>query len=176
MRTKLRGFTLVESVICLAIVALISSIIFSACKPREESASIKEKIATEKAMQEQMRAVGMPAITNWQEKKLFKMIYELRDKEDLICYAYIVDMHGKLHFLTKCIGYGIPYSTQYTSPERPEEDRFGNYTLPQADPNGMYMPEGLSATWIIAVDEKGETRPIYVEPEIIVSPVKLDSE
>ena len=47
MRTKLRGFTLVESVICLAIVALISSIIFSACKPREESASIKEKIATE---------------------------------------------------------------------------------------------------------------------------------
>lgn len=125
-----------------------------------------------KLMAESHREIGMPAITNFQEKKLAKMIIEQRDREDLICYAYIVNhMTGSLVFLGKCIGYGLPYSTQYTCPENYAMD---GAILPQADPNGLYMPDGMSATWLMMIDpETDEPRPVYLEPEIIVSPFPL---
>lgn len=129
-------------------------------------------------MREANAELGMPSITNFQEKKLAKMIMEQRDREDLICYAYIVNhMTGKLVFLGKCLGYGLPYSTQYTNPMKTVEGWPANgycEQLPQADPNGLFMPEGLSATWLMMIDpESGEPRPVYLEPEIIVSPFKL---
>lgn len=138
----------------------------------------------EQLMSEANRQLGMPAITNFQERKLAKMIFELRDREDLVCYAYIVNhMTGKLVFLGKCIGYGLPYSTQYTNPMQ-VVNRHGNavnagnsaiVTIPQADPNGLFMPEGLSATWLMMIDpDTNEPRPVYLEPEIIVSPFKLN--
>ena len=126
---------------------------------------------TEQLMQDMNASVGMPSITNYQEKRLAKMIFELRDKTDLVTYAYIMNLQGKLIYLGKCIGYGLPYSVQYTSPET---YHYNGVTLPQADPNGLYMPEGLSATWLIMEDPNtGETKPVYVEQEILVSPFKL---
>lgn len=132
----------------------------------------------EQIMKEANAELGMPAITNFQEKKLAKMIMEQRDREDLICYAYIVNqMTGKLVFLGKCLGYGLPYSTQYTNPIKTVDAWKSNgycEQLPQADPNGLFMPEGLNATWLMMIDpENGEPRPVYLEPEIIVSPFKL---
>lgn len=131
---------------------------------------------TETAMREANAQIGMPAIKNFQERKLAKMIFELRDREDLICYAYIVNvMRGELVFIGKCVGFGLPYSVQYTNPEKiATGSRQGGYTsLPQADPNGLFMPEGLSATWLMMIDGKGEPHPVYIEPQIIVSPFKL---
>lgn len=138
---------------------------------------------TEQAMQEMNAQIGMPAIKNFQERKLAKMIFELRDQENLATYAYIVAQQtGRLVFIGECIGYGLPYSVQYTSPEK-LVDRYGrtitssNYDahpMPQADPNGLFMPSGLSATWLMLVDPKTkQARPVYVEPEIIVSPFPL---
>ena len=37
---------------------------------------------------------------------------------------------------------------------------------------GLFMPEGLSATYVMCMI-KGKLKPVYVEPEIIVSPFKL---
>ncbi len=130
----------------------------------------------EQLVSEANRQLGMPAITNFQERKLAKMIFELRDREDLVCYAYIVNhMTGKLVFLGKCIGYGLPYSTQYTNPQVIVAGNNCSIGLPQADPNGLFMPEGSSATWLMMIDpETNEPRPVYLEPEIIVSPFKLD--
>ena len=119
----------------------------------------------------------MPAIKNFQERKLAKMIFELRDQEDLITYAYLVNLEGKLIFLGKCLGFGLPYSVQYTNPQKVVysggyERGFGS--MPQADPNGLFMPEGLSATWLMMYDETTKkARPVYVEPQIIVSPFPL---
>lgn len=129
-------------------------------------------------MKEANAEVGMPAIINFQEKKIAKMIFELRDKEDLVCYAYIVNhMTGKLVFIGKCMGYGLPYSTQYTNPIKTVDTRYSSgfcEQLPQADPNGLFMPDGLSATWLMMIDpETNEPRPVYLEPEIVVSPFKL---
>lgn len=144
----------------------------------EESSDYKMADKQEQMMQEASNEVGMPDITNFQEKKLAKMIMEQRDREDLICYAYIVNqMSGKLVFLGKCIGYGLPYSTQYTNPMKTVDSwKAKGYCeqLPQADPNGLFMPEGVSATWLLMIDpESGEAKPVYIEPEIIVSPFKL---
>ena len=131
---------------------------------------------TEKQMKEMNAQVGMPAIVNFQEKKLAKQIFELRDREDLITYVYIVNWQGGLVYIGQAIGFGLPYSTQYTNPEKvidPCKASFCPMTIPQADPNGLFMPEGLSATWIMMLDDKGIPHPVYMEPQIIVSPVKL---
>ena len=64
------------------------------CRNDGPSSSKTESKATEKLMAEMHAQVGMPNITNFQEKKWAKMIFELRDKSDLITYAYLVDMNG----------------------------------------------------------------------------------
>lgn len=95
---------------------------------------------------EAQRQVGLPSITNFTEAKAMKRIYELRDKADYLTYTYIVDMNGKLHFLTRSIGYGMPYSTQMTNPQR-VESYYYSLTLPQPEPNMLFMPE--SARWYL---------------------------
>jgi len=125
-------------------------------------------------MTEASQQIGMPNISNFQEKKLAKMVMELRDREDLICYAYIVsDFKGELIYFGKCIGYGLPYGVSITNPEK--YYRGSGAVVPQAEPNALYT-NGVtsSATWLFMIDpENGEPKPVYVEPEIIVSPFKL---
>lgn len=150
----------------------------SGCEQQKSTADAQQRAATERSMQEANRQVGMPAIKNFQERKLVKQLFEIRDQEDLATYAYIVNLNGDLIYLGQCVGYGVPYSVQFTNPERvahKETHGGGSFgTLPQPDPNGLFMPEGLSATWLMMLDEKtGEVRPVYVEPEIIVSPFAL---
>lgn len=130
---------------------------------------------TEAALKEANAQIGMPAIKNFQERKLAKMIFELRDQEKLICWAYIVNhMTGELVLIGKCIGFGLPYSVQYTNPMKRVYGSMESHTLPQADPNGLFMPDGLSATWLMMIDKKtGDPHPVYVEPEILVSPFPL---
>lgn len=136
---------------------------------------------TERSMNEANREIGMPAIVNFQEKKLMKQIYELRDQEDLICYAYYIDMQGAKHFLGRCVGYGLPYSTQFSNPQSyKNHEGFGDggsdygIFMPQPEPNGLFMPDGLSATWLLLIDPAtNKPRPIYIESEILVSPFKL---
>jgi hypothetical protein len=155
-------------------------ITISSCEDSTNNSNSNTQLAAkqEQIMQEANRELGMPAIKNFQERKLMKMILELRDQENLICYAYIVaEMTVKLVFIGKCVGYGIPYATQYTNPEK--EVYAGGYNqgfgvLPQADPNGLFMPSNAEGTWIMMVDpDTKEVHPIYVEPRVIISPFKL---
>jgi hypothetical protein len=44
-----------------------------------------------------VQSVGMPSIINFQEKRILKMILELRDSEKLSTYTYITDMSGHFH-------------------------------------------------------------------------------
>ena len=135
---------------------------------------------SEKIQREGNRQIGFPNIVNFQEKKLMKMIYELRDQESMITYTYLVsELNGEVgQFLGKSLGYGIPYSTQFSNPQKYFDDPYGGQgtgalVTPQPEPNGLYVPEGLSATWVFLIDENGDPHPTYVEPSIIVSPTKL---
>lgn len=136
-----------------------------------------QKQETKKAMGEAVKQVGMPDITKWTELKLARDILELRDKA-LPTYAYIVNMHGDLIFLGEAVGYGLPYSVQFTNPQKIADSHVqgGFAILPQPDPNGLFMPDGLSATWVLLKGPDGKVKPVYVEPELIVSPFKLHVE
>lgn len=138
------------------------------------NAEREQQRKTDEMANEVNKQIGMPNIINFQERKLAKMIFELRDQENLICYAYIKsDYNGKLTYMGKCIGYGLPYSVQYTNPMKDHPDTW-QFSIPQADPNQLYMPSGLSATWLMMIDPKTKkARPCYFEPEIVVSPFKL---
>lgn len=149
---------------------LVPVLLIAGCFP--ESADTQQRRQTEKLMKEASSQTGLPNIVNFQQKKLMKMVYELCDKEDLVCYAYIKsDYQGKLVYIGKCMGFGIPFSAQYTNPERYLHN---GATLPQADPNGLFMPTSSSATWLMMIDPKTKKpRPVYLEPEIVVSPFRL---
>tara|TARA_R110002074_G_scaffold402324_1_gene606967 strand:- start:20351 stop:20848 length:498 start_codon:yes stop_codon:yes gene_type:complete len=157
---------------------LLPLLILASCDDYAETADSKQAAATEKLVGEANRQVGMPAITKFTERKFLKMIYELRDTE-VSTFTYIVDMNGKRHFLCESVGYGIPYSTQYTNPEhivtshRSTTVGYHTTSMPQPDPNGMFMPTSSSATWILAATEAG-IQVMYVESEILVSPFRLE--
>ena len=111
--------------------------------------------------------VGMPNIANFTERKMAKMIFELRDDAELVTYSYIKNVNGKYTYLGQSIGYGLPYSVQYTNPNNTDGTK-------QSDPNGLYMPDGLSSTWIMIADEvTGDITPMYVEDNLTVSQHKL---
>ena len=159
----------------------------SSTAPNSNSSDAVQAKATQLMLSEAQRQVGMPSIVNFQQRKLMKMVYEQCDRSDLICYAYIKsDYQGKLVFIGKCIGFGIPFSAQFTNPMRiydaeQEGGVIGKYqdngevqVLPQADPNGLFMPTSSSATWLLMIDPAtGKTTPVYIEPEIVVSTFPL---
>lgn len=136
----------------------------------------------EQMMKEATAQTGMPAIKNFRERKLLKDILELRDQDGLTTYAYTFsEMTGQYKFFCDSIGYGIPYATQYTNPQRPAQSRethqAGNLALPQADPSGLFSPASAEGTWIMCKDPNGKrVAPVYVEPRVIVSPFKLSQQ
>jgi hypothetical protein len=119
----------------------------------------------------------MPAITNGTMKKQLKMIIEECDKQNLICYAYIIpEMTGRPVFLGKCMGYGIPYATQYTNPEKTVDGKMsGEFTtIAQADPDGLFKPASADGTWLLLIDPAtNEPHPVFCEPKLLVTPFKL---
>jgi hypothetical protein len=123
-------------------------------------------------------AVGMPAVPNFQEKRMMKTIIELRDTA-LSTITYTQDMNGNLHKLCDSVGYGLPYATQFTNPQRPIGENTNGHplaTLPQADPNGLFSPASADGTWVLCVNPATKkTMPLYIEPHIIVSPFELAS-
>lgn len=162
--------------IILTIIVVFISTSTSSCDDKSSNTVLAQK--QEAIMQEANRQVGMPNIVNFTQRKQLKMIQELCDQENLICYAYIVpELTGKPVFLGKCIGFGIPFSTQYTNPEAYVRVYSGNYvTLPQADPNGLFMPASAEGTWLMLIDPKtNETHPVYIEPRVLVSPFPLST-
>jgi len=135
---------------------------------RNEAAREQTRL-TEELSLESNRQVGMPGITNFTEKRRLRQLYELRDQE-IATYTYIVDWQGRLFHVCDSIGFGIPFSAQYTTPEKYVVN---GATIPQPEPNGLFPPTSSSATWVICADEGGEFRPVYVEPSIIVSPFPM---
>ena len=147
------------------IIALIGIVLLGACGGVDTQRAVQQ----EQSLQEANAQIGMPAIVNFQEMRLVKQLYELRDKE-IATYAYLQAMDGSLRCLGEAIGYGIPYSAQFTNPVSPSSAS----GRPQAEPNGLFMPDSASASWIMLLNpETKKASPVYVEPNLIVSQFKL---
>lgn len=165
--------------ICLVIVfGIFISSFGCGMSEREQSADLKQTKASEDMFSEAQRQIGMPNIKNFQQRKMLKWIFELADNADLVTYSYIkADMTGKLIFIGKTLGYGVPFSAQFTNPEKVVQgdleigDNYNGLHLmkkPQADPNGLFMPTSSSATWVIMIHpETGKPVVDYWEPELV---------
>lgn len=167
----------------LSIIALCATLFaLSGCDvPTNQTADQKQNQQQAIMNVQAVNAVGMPAITNFQEKRILKNILELRDQQ-ISTVTYITDLYGKLHKVCDSIGYGIPYSTQYTSPQRTmtfseyehSPTRNGDALMPQAEPNGLYSPAAADGTWVMCLDAgTKKLAPVYIEPHVVVSPFPL---
>ena len=161
----------------LSMAILLASIVLLASCDLNGETSRTEQEQTEqqgKLVSEAQKQCGLPALVNFQERKMMKKVIEQRDKADLVCYAYLFsNQTGRLIYIGKCMGYGLPYSTQYTNPQRVDFLTSGIAAIPQPDPNGLYMPSDAHGTWLLMIKPDGDTTPVYVEPDVIVSPFKL---
>lgn len=160
-------------------IVLIGLSIFLVGCDLEKTSDAKQTEQQNKILQESNRQTGMPAIHNFRERKMLKEILEMRDDIKLVNYAYVYSQFtGKYTYIGKVIGYPIPYSTQYTSPQRPAESwethESGNVTLPQADPNGLFSPDNSEGTWIQSIDpETHEPTVTYHEERLNVFAYRL---
>lgn len=120
-----------------------------------------------------INSVGFPAIIHFFEKRMMKTIMEMRDDPTLATYSYIKDQNGGYRWFCDSVGYGLPGAVQYTNPQYlyNPTNAPGYYVMPQADPNGLYSPATMDATWILCkVPEKdNKIEPQYVEDKLIVS-------
>ena len=158
------------------IVMMIAAGVLTACGPAPERHYTSQELEEHK--QEEMtkqgiETVGMPGIVNFSEKRMMKDIIELRD-QNVATTTYLVGMNNQLTKLCDSVGYGLPYATQYTNPQRVSDWAHGVVSIPQADPNGLFSPASAEGTWVLCVDHKsGKAKPLYIEPRIIVSPIPL---
>lgn len=148
----------------------IAVLVLSACN---ETSDQKQNRQQEEVSMRSVEAIGLPAITKFSEKRTLKSILELRDKE-VVTYSYTQDMNGKLHLLCQSVGYGIPYATQYTNPEKYSS---AGLSMPQADPNGLFSPAQADGTWIMCLNpQTKQASSVLVDPRLIVSPFPISSQ
>jgi hypothetical protein len=145
--------------ILFAVVAV--SALLAGCDGQDHRTSYQiERDNQERGLKQIAQSVGMPAITNFSEKRMMKDILELRD-QNKATITYLVGMNNQLTKLCDSVGFGLPYATQYTDPKL-------------ADPNGLYSPASADGTWVLCIDPKTKKpQPMYVEPKIITSPFPL---
>lgn len=119
------------------------------------------------------RQVGLPRIANFTEKRLVATLYELRDQADLPTYTYTFGLDGTPRFLCRSIGFGLPYSAQFSNPTKRDGIGESSLTLDQAEPNGLFMPSSAEGTWILMATKEGP-KPLYIEQRVAVTSVPLE--
>ena len=135
----------------------------------EDDSTRAERQKQEQLSMQAVAIVGMPAITNFAEKRMFKDILELRDKMTPT-YTYLTgEQAGTVgEKICDSLGYGLPAATQFTSPQKMAYGDHGNVALPQADPNGLYSPAAAEGTWVMCrVPGTDKIAPQYIEGRII---------
>ena len=148
---------------------LLSSVSFIGCDDRKETSDEKIANQQEKIQDELERKAGMPNVSSGTELKQVNYIYEMRDKADIVTYAYTMSLlTGKWHFAFKAIGFGIPYTTQRSAPTKVGgyHSQVGWLQTPQSEPNGLF-PGASNGTWVFQISRKdGKIRLTKIENDV----------
>jgi len=151
-----------------------------------------------KVLDEAVAQTGLPAMTNFREFKMMKLIYELRDQEGLVTYTYVENltptvvpgytaMGGKFTMFCDSIGYPISAAAQFTAPETVQtynvgggadsQKYYGTERLPQADPNGLFMPSSAEGSWALCNNPETKKAGVtYSESRLTAFPYKLPAD
>lgn len=158
------------------LIALVTVLMGSGCDASPSADALQKKRVDDQMAQAEM-AVPPPRIDDFSQLRDMTTIMERAD-DAISTYAYYMDVHGKLHFLCEAKGYGLPYSTQTTNPDKVAYRSSAGYAvIRQAEPSGLFMPDNVAATWILCVNpESGGFDAVYWEPDLIVSPFRLRAE
>jgi hypothetical protein len=152
----------------------LAGVIFVAIGVSADSCNQDPSTAMEHDQQEQLsyqaiKAVGMPAITKFSERRAFKEILEARDKFGPT-YTYLYNaMQGTIgQKVCDSVGYGFSGATQYTNPSKVDWSTNHAVTIPQADPNGLYSPSETHGTWVLCrVPGTDTVAAQYIEPDVV---------
>lgn len=105
-----------------------------------------------------------PAITEYYEYHQLQQIYEARDNPKLVLNAYLFSPQtGDFTCLGKVAGYGVPYGTQWSQPNA------SGGAVPE--PNGLYPSENTDADWVWVINDKGEKKLTFLEPNVVITEV-----
>lgn len=172
-------------------------VVLAACNAPIQSNDSKRAEAQEQQLNEASAQVAPPAIVNWNELRLFKAVMERRDQANLTTWTYTKNLDGKYTFVCESVGYGIPYNTRANNPMHYEfvstttggswSSKNGGYQLPngtwltgeyaltpQAEPNGLFIPESAKGTWNTCKDPAtGKPDVTYQEEDVSVFPYRL---
>ena len=161
---------------CLTALALILVTIFSFTKIAYASSDRGVASQIEVSVQAIRDKQGYPSILNGRDYQTAKEIYELRDKADFATFTYVKDKHGDLHCVALSLGYPMPASVQIANPKKYTgfKNEAGVIVLPQAEANGLFIPEGLAATYQRIINPTtGEVTLGYFEDNIDVYPFEI---
>lgn len=167
----------------LAVIAIAVGAFFvltaESCPQEPPTANQKEQAAQAQLTAESQMTVGMPTITNFNQKKQLKAIIEAFDQPNLITYSYVVNMSGKAVPLCRSQGYGFNEATQFTNPLAIEWRSSGNSGLAsgvvgQPDPTGLYAPATSAGTLLMCLTAAGKVLPVRSEPDILTLPVPYE--
>ncbi|MEQ1500154.1 MAG: hypothetical protein ABL917_02130 [Parcubacteria group bacterium] len=164
----------------------LAGLILVGCEELPKSSDTIQQKQQETILAEGTAAIGMPAIKNFRRRRIMKDIQEMLDQNGLVTYTYLENMNptpihghtalgGKLTFFCNSVGYAISAATQFTNPQKIEHPNQGVwFTMPQADPDGLFSPASAEGSWVMCKDPNGtDTKPTYSEPRLVTSPFKL---
>jgi hypothetical protein len=190
-----------KNVISLVGLILVSSCLFG-CDSGTATSDDQQAQQQEQLNKQATAQTGMPSVTNFTMRKDLKQIIEACDQEGYVTYLYVDNAfphvssvgtgprgeigrtcaEGKFTYLGTGMGFGVPYASEYTNPSKIScnngtDDCSSEYmsVTPQADPDGLYKPSSANGTWYMLLDPTGVTKdvkPIYMEPNMFVSPFK----
>lgn len=159
------------------LLTLLAAIALTACGGASSpTADQRQAEATRTALDGADREIGMPRIRNFSQRRLLKNAYEDMDTTTLT-YVYSQAIDGRFVCIGQAIGYGVSLGTQFTSPTTPEYPGVaerGIYARPQAEPNGLFMPESGAATIVNLINPvNGEAHTALMEANINTVPFPL---
>lgn len=143
----------------------------------DQLASAQQEQIAKRAQDE----VGIYQPTNFVRKRLANRIGQMLDSPNLATISYAQGLDGKLRCIGHTIGFPLPGATQTTSPQKWEKpvyfDSDGNQhawasgyehgvQVPQAEPDQLFSPSQMDATWILLVNKKGVAAPAYFEGHV----------
>lgn len=93
------------------------------------------------------KAIPVPQLSNSIQRQMMVYWYKMLDNPNLVMYTTITSQTGTVLSQLVTRGPCIPADTQLTNPEKiAVESTYGVATLPQPEPNGLFMGDGSNGT------------------------------